>query len=227
MDLTSWLLVPGEWLHRLLIGPVATGSETEGEAVVVLGVVFWVLVAVAARVAWHFRAPIAKRTDRLAAPMRARMPAIAAKADDLLARVDSWTPRDVWSVVWRAEAAHLIVYVIPPLAIAAAKLALFYVFLPFSVMSFADQAGPLFRLEPLDRPVCWTFASWCATPLAHYRGLTEKEEATCRPTGECPKTPIVARDPAKAAFKLAWFALALAWVARWHRRRHGPRGRAA
>jgi hypothetical protein len=191
MDPTLWLIVPGEWLYDLVGNAPADGVDPDAAAVLLLGAVFWVIVFAVCRVAWDLRRPLARRFGRVAAPARA---GLAEKARDLRVWIESWTPRAAWSVLWRAEAAHLIVYVLPQLAIAGAKLALFVLFLPFSVMSFADQTGPLARLEPLDRPVCWTFASWCATPL-------------------------VDSNSAQIAFKLAWFALALVWIAAWHRRR--------
>jgi len=227
MDPTLWLLVPGEWLHRLLNGPVVDGREPDGEIVVLLGLVVWLVGLVAAAVAWHFRAAITRHSERVAAPLQARMPALAGKADERLARVDAWSMRDVWGVVWRAEVVHLVVYVLPVLAIAAGKFVLFALFLPFSVMSFADQTGPLVRVEPLDRPACWTFVSWCPTPFARYRRVNANDDAACRLAGDCPTQRVVSRDPARAAFKLAWFALAVAWVVAWQRRRAGPRPRPA
>jgi len=222
MEPTLWLLVPGEWLARRWSGLAADAPlPGQGEVVVLLGVLFWIFWLAVAMLVWRFRHPGADALRRAGVPVAvaAARGAATRGAGQLVAAAQrsSWTLRDAWGALWRAEAVHLALYVLAPLAVRAASIVLLAVTLPFSAMGFADRNEPPKLYDPLAHAACWTFASWCPTPMAEFRALTRREEERCR-AAACPAF-VVDRDLGWPTFKVAWLVITVVWVTAWRRRR--------
>lgn len=214
MDLTPIVTAPGELLLALWNpSEFKAESEVRADLAISLGLLFWMLVLMSAallRRRWH--SSVSMLTG-VAVGLGLAGWETAVRWWRTLAGPGAW--QRTWGVVWRAEMAHLAVYGLLPLGIAAGRAVLFVLFLPFSVMSFADQPGGSRAFDHLRRPQCWTFVSFCASPSAQFRALTASEESACQRGARCPTLPIAYSDRWQWAWKLLWAALAAWWIARW------------
>ena len=216
MDLTLIVTAPGELLLALWTPSEFTGeSEARADLAISLGLMFWMAVLTIGLLS-------RRRWDSMVSALACAAIGLgqtgwetALRQWRAFARPGTW--RRAWSIVWRAEMAHLAVYALIPSGIAAGRAVLFGLFLPFSVMSFADQPGASSAFDHLRRPVCWTFVSLCASPSAQFRGLTALELSACQRAERCPTLPIAYSDRWQWAWKLLWAALATLWIARWWR----------
>ena len=131
---------------------------------------------------------------------------------------DQWTARQVWGAIWRAEVAHLALYVGMPLAMESLRVIIFIMFLPLTVMGVGNK-GPFFAgtLDHVSSPVCWTFVSFCKSPSAEMRNLSPAEEALCR-AGHCPALSTFMVDPFGWVWKLVWAAISVTWIGLWRRK---------
>ncbi len=223
MDLSDWLLVPGEWLFEHSgLSSLGAMDQDRGNAVVTLGLAFWIVLLLVTWRLWHVWRP--HSTGRIATGHARSDDSWASElsghAASTRAWLQSWTLREAWGWALRLQATHLIVFVAPTLAVVLTKYALFILFFPLTIMSFADQTGPIARLEPLDRPACWTFVSWCVSPAASFRKRTDAERAACGDDKRCAESRVALPDRAQPYFKLAWVLLAMAWIGTWRRRAH-------
>ena len=231
-SLTFLLTGPGALLANLL-APVLEPVDDEAwhHFTVTLGLVFWLVLLLIAGLLW----PMARRRwARLAtagSPAGAvrrhgRPPKVpCTRCGNAQARV---TFAKLWGAAWRAEAVHLAVYVLVPLLFETARMALFIMFLPFTVMGVGEKRG-MFEgtFDHLARPVCWVFVSYCPSPAAEFRALTPVEVAQCQQTGSCPRGPVLIRDGARWQWKLLWAALAVPWIVLWWRKPPSPPRRKA
>lgn len=234
MDATTWILGPGEWITRQWAGQPAGVPESPWTAVV--GFLFWAAVVLVLALAWSHRASVARwvggpgqRRVRIPVGMSRVGHTLAVETQRLARRgipwLAAWSWPAAWSVLWRAQVVHLILYAALPLAILVAKAALVVTFLPFSVMSFGDSSGStLGSVQTLGRPVCWTFLSYCPSPTATLGVYNPPAPESCRPGDACGKRVVVYRDPAQAYFKLAWLVFVVVWIVKWQRRRALRRG---
>ena len=118
-------------------------------------------------------------------------------------------------------------YALVPLAWEIGRWALLIIFLPFTVLSFADQKRGATdgTLDHLARPACWTFATPCAGPRSGFLHTPVVQASQCV-NYVCPPGEAKVPDSGGVFWKLLWAALTLAWVVGWLRRRGGDRGRA-
>jgi hypothetical protein len=225
LDTTTWILGPGEWITRTWAGLPPGTPESPWAAV--FGFLFWVAVVVALALAWSYRRNVTQWVRR-AGQGQVNLPVgtarvgrtLVSKVHVLSATAISWRAAwswpDAWNVLWRAQVVHLVLFIALPLVTWLAKAAFVVVLLPFSVMGFGNGESTLRSLEPLRRPMCWTFLSYCPSPAATFGVYTPPEES-CRPGAECGKRVVLHSDPAKVYFKLAWLVLSMGWVGRWRR----------
>jgi hypothetical protein len=193
MTPSDLLTVPGGWLLALLALPTppeiaASDSEARADLVVTLGLGFWAVALVLLALAWR------RWGRRHAHKGLKRQADVAAHAGQQAAQTAKrlWDGAALWGLTWRAQVVHGLVYAAAPLLWELAKVALFVVTLPFSVMGFGDrvdQSGGM--LDHLLQPACWTFATVCPWPPGN----------------------------GAVGAKLSWAVLAVAWVAYWRRTR--------
>jgi hypothetical protein len=229
LDASTWILTPGEWITRTWAGLSPGAPESPWAAVA--GFLFWAALLVVLAFAWSHRRTVARwmqgqgqRQISLPADMTRAGHTLAVQAQLLARRTVSWLAAwswpVAWSVLWRAQAVHLILYAALPLAILIVKATLVVALLPFSVMGFGDSSGPaLGAVQTLKRPVCWTFLSYCPSPAATFGVYDPPAPEACRPGDPCGKRVVVYRDPGKAYFKVAWLVLVAGWLLKWRRRR--------
>lgn len=190
MTPSDLLTVPGGWLLALLAPSemAASDSEAHADVVVTLGLGLWAAALALLALCW-------RRWGRRYPHNGLRRPADTAARtgpQGANAALRRWDGAGLWGLAWRAQVVHGLVYAAAPLSWELAKVALFVVTLPFSVMSFGDrvdQSGGM--LDHLLQPACWTFATVCPWPPGS----------------------------GAAWAKLTWAVLAVAWVAYWKRTR--------
>lgn len=196
MTPSDLLTVPGGWLLALLALQVpseiaASDSEVRADLVVTLGLGLWAAALVLLALAWRLWGRHGAHNGlKRQADITARAGQHAAHA-----AMRRWNGAALWGLTWRAQVLHGLVYAAAPLLWELAKVALFVIALPFSVMGFGDrvdQSGGV--LDHLLQPACWTFATVCPWPPGS----------------------------GAAGAKLIWAVLAVAWVVLW-RRRQKPR----
>jgi hypothetical protein len=223
MNRLTWLLTdPGGFLVDLLYPPGFVESEAGAHLSVTLGLVFWIVLLLAARLAWPRFGPAVMRAGRYGTQRGLR------GLGSLSAMRGRWSWPVAWGAVWRAEAVHLGLVALLPAALETARVAAFVLFLPFSLMGVGEKRG-LYEgtFDHLHRPVCWTFVSWCPSPSAEFAGVSWIEESRCRLQGGCPPAaPRLLGDRYASVWRLAWAVITLTWIVAWHRRRR-PRARAA
>lgn len=121
-----------------------------------------------------------------------------------------------WSVLWRAQVAHLAVFVVVPLLATVARVALGLVLLPFLILGPGNRDASLgAELAHLQRPGCWVMLAPC--PLAD-RALAAlpvdppqeaaPELAPYAPPAPEPFLPI----PQSLTVRHLWFLLWLGWL---------------
>jgi hypothetical protein len=214
MDSSSLLIATGELLLKpLTAGDAAADSESAADLALTLGASFWlVLLSALAIAAWRARLRIRAHVEVLARPATTAW--IAATAQRFLRIATNRVPwRTIWGGAWRAQIAHMFVFMFLPLLYGMISLALFVMFLPFTAMGPGEKrAGLDGRFDHLQQPVCWFFVSWCPSPSADFRGLNAQETLQCARGSKCPESPIVTRDPWRGVWKLGWAVLAVVWI---------------
>lgn len=124
--------------------------------------------------------------------------------------------RFTWSVLWRAQATHLAVFVAVPLLAALARIGLGLVLLPFLLLGSGNRDASLgAELAHLKRPGCWVMLASC--PLAD-RALAAlpvdpppeaaPELAPYGPPEPEPFLPV----PQSFTVRHVWFVLWLVWL---------------
>lgn len=124
--------------------------------------------------------------------------------------------RFTWSVLWRAQATHLAVFVAVPLLAALARIGLGLVLLPFLLLGPGNRDASLgAELAHLKRPGCWVMLASC--PLAD-RALAAlpvdpppeaaPELAPYGPPEPEPFLPV----PQSFTVRHVWFVLWLVWL---------------
>jgi len=210
MSLAALFVVPGRWRLSLTGLPGVFINAQIGPVVVVLGAVFWIALVMA-------MLALARRVRRQGG-VGAVTPALFAAAGTGRARVRRRHMREIWGWLWRIEAAHLVLFVAPTLAVAGARVLLLVVTLPLWLVG-SSRCGPEVPIEPLDRAACRTFVSWCPSPMAHYRHVDEHAPTSGGTQDRCAHVRVALPDPAQPIFKAAWVLLALGWIVVWQRRR--------
>lgn len=221
MDMTPLVTGPGAMLAELFVPARVPGEdEARHELVVTLGILFWIALLPVGLVLWR----AARR--RWAGAARRAVPGIAGAARQLeedgistWRRITrDWTWREVWGVVWRAEAVHLFLYAGVPLLSETARVVAFVALMPLMILGVGEKRGFYEgTFDHLARPVCWTFASTCRSPSHEFRSATESERAQCS-AGQCPPDSVWLVDPYWWVWKGAWAVIALAWIGRWRNR---------
>lgn len=213
MDLQDLVLVPGRWLFELARLPPGY-DEDEAAMVVSLGLAAWVVALLAGWALWR------RAARRFAGAGRVEVPRIPPDQVEALSGQATRAWERLRSLRWRRllgglavmQGVHLVLFVVPTLAIALVKLLFAILLVPLTIMSFADQHQGWPRIEPLDRPACWTFVSWCPSPLASYRRPDEHARTACAADERCRDTRIAAHDPAQPFFKLAWLLVVIGLI---------------
>ena len=230
MDLSLLLTVPGEWLislwnpsYRAMQAEAqaadpslfAQGTEAHADLAISLGIAFWIVMVPVLLLALRRMRPRAHGFGKGLGTFVRR-----------IAAGGTWRQMagTVWRVAWRAQMVHLALFVLAPLLWLALRFVLFAVFMPFSVMSFADQSGPgsaSSALSHLDRPACWTFVSRCNSPSAYFH----RDRADCQSNDDCSKAPIRLDDRWLATWKVAWLVMTALWIVVWRVRLKSKRRR--
>lgn len=220
-SLTFLLTGPGALLANLLapfLDPV--DDEAWHHFTVTLGLVFWLVLLLIAGLLWPM---VRRRWGRIAtggspAGAIATWPSVRSVMHALRESAGRLTLAKLWGAAWRAEAVHLALYVLVPALFETARMVLFIMFLPLTVMGVGEKRG-MFEgtFDHLARPVCWVFVSYCPSPAGEFRTLTPVEVAQCQQAGTCPHGPVLVRDGARWQWKLLWAALAVPWIVLWWR----------
>ena len=218
--LTFLLTGPGEWLYDLLLAaPMddAAYIEARGQLAVTLGLVFWGVMLLLLYVArWLLRqqfSGVAREGGRI---VRHGAHTLAPHWRTI---VEQWSWPLAWGVAWRAQVVHLALYAGLPLLWELARTVLFILFLPFTIMSFADQHGWYDgTLEHLRRPACWTFVTFCSGPHSGFLNDPVIDASQCRSAGDCPPGRVRIHDLGGWLWKLAWAAITMVWIHRWRQR---------
>ncbi len=225
MDHLTFLLTgPGELLARLLV-PFNPWDDNEARAdlVVTLGLVFWVLLLAMVRLFWSVLWP-RLRQSAVAGSQLAQRESQATGRSAMLALqrfIGRWTWPEVWGAAWRAQVVHVALYAGWPLLWEAARIALLIVFLPFTILSFADQKRSTTdgTLDHLARPACWTFVTPCAGPRSDFLHTPVIEASQCRGAGDCPPGRAIISDFGGWGWKGLWAAISIVWIRIWLQRR--------
>lgn len=194
MTSSELLTVPGQWLADWWVPLEAGADETEARADLVVTLGLGFWLVALLVLALSWRW---WGTPSRRAWAGARLGA-AAHSGLQLARgaAQRWDARQAWGIVWRAQLVHALVYVVAPALWAFARQVLFVITLPFSLMGFGDRTGSSGSwMDHLAQPGCWTFATLC-----HWPGGQGMLWA-----------------------KLAWAAIAVAWLVLWRQKQNARR----
>ncbi len=121
--------------------------------------------------------------------------------------------RLIWAALWRAQVAHLAIFVAVPLAAWLAKALLGVVFLPFLLLSFGDTPQRT-QASHLSPGPCWVMLMPCA--LAEVQVLPLSRASAAGPVDQAAgstATEVAPFLPMPSALTLrhAWFAVWLMW----------------
>ena len=210
MDSLTFLLTgPGRLLADLLLPTPAWPEDGEAHAdlVVTLGIAFCLLTALVLRLTWA----LARRSGRQAPSRDLRAGAMAAPAGAVRAlRLPPW--RLIWGWVWRAQAAHMLIYAGVPLLWEAARWALLIVTAPLWIVGPGSGPGVTDgTLAHWRQPACWTFVTLCPGPHSHFLHTPVIQASRCV-GGVCPPGDRRLPDTGGWLAKGLWAALALAWI---------------
>jgi hypothetical protein len=128
----------------------------------------------------------------------------------------------IWAAAWRAQAAHLLLFVLVPLALTIGRTLLAIVFLPFFLIGEGDTNVNLSRsMDHLRQPDCWIVLAECSAagrvlfelPWVDNGGTEEPSGALSLADRYTPHWPDA------VSWRHGWFVLWLVWFVVYLRRR--------
>lgn len=206
-------MAPGPW----------DDSEANADLFVTLGIVFWLVVLLTLRLFWSVLWPWLQKSAPAGSRLAQHQAQTAGRSTmrSLQRFLGTWSWPEVWGAVWRAQVVHIALYAAWPLMWEAARLALLIIFLPFTILSFADQKRDATdgTLDHLARPACWTFITPCAGPRSDFLHTPVIEASQCRSAGDCPPGVAIVSDFGGWGWKGLWAALSIVWIGIWRQKR--------
>lgn len=207
MDALTFLLTgPGQfWARLFFVAAADPDSEAQADLAVTLGLATWV---VALLVLWV----LVRRGWRL------RLHAPQRWLGSLRRVAGGWTPQRVAGALWRAQAAHLALYLALPLAWEVPRWVYFGATAPLWVIG--PGQGPNATdgtLAHLRSPACWTFVTPCSGPHSNFL-QGPREPRAQQPTKGVPGLLGPLATTEGWFVKGLWALATLAWLAHWRRR---------
>jgi hypothetical protein len=127
--------------------------------------------------------------------------------------------RFIWSLLWRAQVAHVFVFVLAPLLAAIVHAAVGIVMLPFLLLGAGDRSNDLgVQAQHLFEPGCWVMLAACT---ASNWALVELPLAQTQPN-DVPFLPV----PSYLGLRHVWFLVWLVWLVAFLVRRERKRDEA-